>query len=359
MVRCHAAIVLLAACGGAKQATAPTESEPAPDFQLVTPEGLTFDAEGSLYITDCEGFRIFKLEPSGRLTLVAGIGGTGYGAFSGDGGLSDKAELACPVQLVFDADQMLYFVDHGNNRIRTVDQEGEINTFAGSGPAGVNLGSFAGDGGPAAEARLQEPTGLTIDAEGNVYVADRDNQRIRRIGRDGVITTFAGTDAGFRGDGGPAAKAKLWDPYYLAFGPDGSLYVADNHNNRLRRIGPDGVITTIAGTGDAASSGDGGPANEASLNEPYGVAVDASGNVYVSESAGQRVRKIDAAGIISTVAGTGELGFSGDGGPATKAALNSPAGLAVDGEGNLYIADYDNGRVRLVENGVIRTIAGG
>lgn len=355
------ALVLgLAACGGNKT-SAPTatttHSPPAP--KLVTPEGLTFDSGGRLYISDCEGFRIFRLEAPGRVKLVAGVGGEGYGQYSGDDGPALEAELGCPVQMAFDADGNLDFADHAGNRVREIDSNGIVTTIAGSGPAGINAGSLAGDGGPAAKARLQEPTGLVVDANGNLFVADRDNERIREIAPDGTITTFAGTKAGFGGDGGPAVKAKLWDPYYMAIGPDGSLYFADNHNGRVRKVDRGGVITTIAGNGKHGSGGDGGPATKAALNEPYGLAFDAEGNLYVSQAADHVVRKIDPNGIISTVAGTGLAGFSGDGGPAVDAMLNSPAGLAVDTDGNLYIADYNNHRVRVVDpKGLIRTIAG-
>jgi sugar lactone lactonase YvrE len=354
-----ALILALGGCGGTTETAQPPTSTADRTPALVTPEALAFDAEGSLYLSDCEGFRIFKLEPAGQLSLVAGVGGTGYGQFSGDGGLADKAELGCPAQLAFDADGVLYFADHIGNRVRTVDQEGKIRSFAGSGPAGLDTGTLEGDGGPATKARLSEPVGVAFDSRGNLYVSDRDNARIRRVGRDDVIKTFAGTNFGFAGDGGAASKAKLSEVYDIAFDNEDDLFLADNGNNRVRKVDGNGVITTFAGTGDAETSGDGGPAAKAALNGPYGVAFDANGNLYVSESGGNRVRKIDVDGIISTMAGTGEPGFSGDGGLAIKANLNNPAGLAVDRAGNLYIADYGNGRVRVVEGGVIRTLVGG
>jgi sugar lactone lactonase YvrE len=306
---------LASGCGGTTKTGAPPAAPTsAPTAGLATPEALAFDRKGTLYVTDCEGFRIFRLEDAGRLTLVAGVGGSGYGQYSGDGGPALQAELGCPAQLAFGADGRLYFADHVGNRVRTIDEDGMIETFAGSGPAGLDTGSLAGDGGPATKARMSEPLGVAFDSQGWLYVSDRDNARIRRIDRDGIITTFAGTSFGFRGDGGPARQAKFSEVYDIAFDGQGDLLLADTGNNRLRMIDPHGVITTVAGTGRATSSGDGGPATKASLNGPYGVTVDAAGDIFVSESDGNRVRMIAPNGSISTIAGTGRGGFSGDGG---------------------------------------------
>ena len=205
------ALVLgLGGCGGKEPSATKAAAAQAPSApKLVTPEGLTFDSHGTLYVSDCEGFRIFRLEEPGRLKLVAGVGGEGYGQYSGDGGPALEAELGCPVQMAFDSEGNLDFADHAGNRVREIDDGGVITTIAGAGPAGINAGGLAGDGGPATKARLQEPTGLVMDAHGDLFVADRDNQRIREIAADGTITTFAGTEAGFKGDGGPATKAKL------------------------------------------------------------------------------------------------------------------------------------------------------
>ena len=260
--------------------------------------------------------------------------------------------------LAVDVAGNLYVADRENHRVQRIDPAGVISTIAGTGEAGFN-----GDGGPATEARLRLPYGVAVDAAGNLYVADRENHRVRRIDPAGVISTIAGTgEAGFSGDGGLAIEARLWFPSRLAVDAASNLYVADTGNHRVRRIDPAGVISTIAGTGEVGFSGDGGPATEARLNlseYPGGVVVDVAGNLYVADTGNHRVRRIDPAGVISTIAGTGEAGFSGDGGPASEARLNRPFGLAVDEAGNLFVADFENHRVRRINPaGVITTIAG-
>src|SRR5664280_1427603 len=218
-----------------------------------------------------------------------------------------------------------------------------ITTVAGNGTAG-----FCGDGGPATQACLYGPGGLALDAAGNLYIADRDNNRVRRVAPDGTITTVAGNGtAGFCGDGGPATQACLVAPIGLAVDAAGNLYITDYNNNRVRRMAPDGTITTVAGNGTKGFCGDGGPATQACLNGPGGLAVDVAGNLYVADHNNSRVRRVAPDGTVTTVAGNGTAGFCGDGGPATQACLNYPNGLFVDAAGNLYVADYNN-RVRLV-----------
>ena len=228
-----------------------------------------------------------------------------------------------------------------------------IETVAGS----ANMG----DGGPATSAQISTIQGIAIDRWGNLYLSDTGNHRVRKISTSGFITTLAGTGvAGFSGDGGPATAAQLNLPYGLAADLAGYVYVADLNNDRVRRIGPDGVITTVAGNGIRGSSGDGGAATSAPLLTPRNVVVDAAGNFYFSEFDGHRVRKVTPGGIISTVAGTGVAGFSGDGFPAVNAQLDFPAGLAVDRLGALYIADSQNHRVRkILAGGIISTVLGG
>jgi len=212
------------------------------------------------------------------------------------------------------------------------------------------------------------PAAIAFDSEGNLYIADTGNNRIRRVGRDGIITTVAGTNRrGYGGDGGPAALAVLSSPAGIAVGFGDSVYVADTGNNRVRRIAADGTISTVAGTGEANYAGDGGVASQAVLNSPEGLAVDAEGNLYVTDTFNDRVRKIDLEGVITTIAGDGLQSYSGDGQPATQAGLNLAAGplngagqaLALDGEGDLFVADGGNNCVREVDaGGVIRTVAG-
>ena len=314
---------------------------PATEAQLFGPIGLAVDGSGNLYVADYANHRVRRIDPEGVITTIAGTGERG---FTGDGGPATEARLYGPDGLAVDGAGNLYVADYANHRVRRIDPEGVITTIAGTGERG-----FGGDGGPATEAQLNNPRGLAVDGSGNLYVGDYYNHRIRRIDPDGVITTIAGTgDQGFGGDGGPATEAQLNFPTGLAVDGSGNLYVADQTNHRIRRIDPDGVITTFAGTGDRGFGGDGGPATEAQLNNPRGLAVDGSGNLYMADYLNQRVRRIDPDGVITTIAGTGDRGFGGDGGPATDAHLNSPNGLAVDGSGNLYVADYPNHRVRVI-----------
>jgi sugar lactone lactonase YvrE len=225
----------------------------------------------------------------------------------------------------------VYIADLGNKRIRKVSG-GTITTIAGNGAAG-----FSGDGGPATSASLSAPYGVALDSTGSLYTADNDNNRIRKVS-GGTITTVAGNgNLGFSGDGGPATSASLAQPEGLAVDSSGNLYIADTRNHRIRKLSG-GTITTIAGNGTPGFSGDGGPATSASLYNPGGVAVDSAGNLYIADSNNNRIRKVSG-GTITTVAGNGNAGFSGDGGPATSASLNYPIGIAVDSAGDLYTAD--------------------
>ena len=322
------------------------------EARLHTPEGVAVDAAGNLYIADTHNSRIRKVEPSGIISTIAG---TGMHGFAGDGGPAAQARLSLPRGVAVDADGSLYIADYQNHRIRRVDPSGIISTVAGTGERG-----FGGDGGPAAQARLNFPRGVAVDTAGNLYIADYENHRIRRVDPSGAITTLAGTgERGFAGDGGPAAQARLGYTEGITVDADGNLYIADTGNSRIRRVNRSGAISTLAGTGERGFRGDGGPAVEAKLDFPAGVVVDAGGNLYIADASNRRIRKVDPSGAISTVAGTGEQGFAGDGGPAVEAKLNSPYAVAVDGAGNLYIADTYNYRIRRVDpSGTITTIAG-
>ena len=307
------------------------------------PYGVATDGAGNLYIADTFNARIRKVDSTGTITTVAGSGEPGFG---GDGGPATEASLVIPYGVATDGAGNLYIADTYNNRIRKVDSAGTITTIVGSRERG-----FGGDGGPADRARLYHPHGVATDGAGNLYIADPGNERIRKVDSAGVITTIAGDGTkGFSGDGGPAVEAQLNFPSGVAVDGAGNLYIADTGNRRIRKVDATGTITTVAGSGEPGFSGDGGPAVEAQLAFPTGVALDGAGNLYIVDSVNHRIRKVDSAGTITTVAGTGESGFSGDGGPASEAQLSRPFGVAVDGAGNLYIADTGNRRIRKVDS---------
>jgi PKD repeat protein len=281
------------------------------------------------------------------ITTIAGLGTLG---FSGDGGQATSAQLYKPDGVAVDGQGNVYIADTFNNRVREVSG-GVITTIAGTGTAG-----YSGDGGQATSAQLNSPRDVAVDSQGNVYIADYFNQRVRKVS-GGIITTIAGTGtAGYSGDGGQATSAQLNYPHSMAVDGQGNVYIADESNQRVRKVSG-GVITTVAGTGTAGFSGDGGQATSAQLNFPEGVAVDGQGNLYIADSSNERIRKVSG-GVITTVAGTGTAGFSGDGGQATSAQLSRPFHVTVDGQGNLFIGDLDNARVRKVSGGVITTISG-
>jgi RHS repeat-associated protein len=315
---------------------------PATNAMLFGPGGVALSPDGSLYIADSINSRIRRVGPDGIITTVAGTGTVGY---SGDGGPATGAQLGTPNGIAVSPDGGLYIADYFNNSIRRVGPDGIITTVAGTGASG-----YSGDGGPATNAMLFGPGGVALSPDGSLYIAD--SGRIRRVGSDGIITTVAGTGAsGYSGDGGPATGAML-GPTGVALSPDGSLYIADSGNSRIRRVGPDGIITTVAGTGASGYSGDGGPATGAMLFGPGGVALSPDGSLYIADSVNNRIRRVGPDGIITTVAGTGTKGYSGDGGPATGAQLAGYSfGIAVSPDGSLYITDTDyvNSRIRRIE----------
>ncbi len=334
--------------GGGVGGGALGDGGPAIETRLIRPNGVALDAAGNLYFTESSA-RIRKVDAAGIISTIAGTGERGFG---GDGGPATEAQLDFPYGVALDAAGNLYFADQVNNRIRKVDSLGVISTIAGTGERG-----FGGDGGPAVQAQFNWPRGLTMDGAGNLFIADSSNNRIRKVDSSGVISTIAGP--GESGDGGPAVDALLRFPRDVALDDLGNLYIAEEHDHRIRKVDSMGTISTVAGTGERGFGGDGGPATEAQLDFPSGMATDAAGNLYFTESRAARIRKVNSMGTISTVAGTGERGFGGDGGPATEAQLDFPSGMATDAAGNLYIADQVNNRIRKVDSlGVISTIAG-
>ena len=325
---------------------------PATLAELDHPSSVAADSSGNIYIADFVNNRIRKVNTSGIITTVAGQGITG---FNGDGGLASLAEVHHPSGVAVNPSGNIYIAELYTHRIRKVDTSGGITTVAGNGTFG-----FSGDGGPATAAELNQPSSVAVDSAGNIYIADSYNNRIRKVDTSGGITTVAGNGTfGFSGDGGPATAAELNQPSSVAVDSAGNIYIADSYNNRIRKVDTSGGITTVAGNGTFGFSGDGGPATAAELNQPSSVAVDSAGNIYIADSANNRIRKVDTSGGITTVAGNGTFGFSGDGGPATAAELNQPEGMAVDSAGNIYIADYYNNRIRKVDtSGAITTVAG-
>jgi len=317
---------------------------------LALPAAVVFDAQGNLYIAETGNHVVRKFSVAGATTVIAGSGVQG---FAGDGGAATAAELDSPGGLAMDAAGNLYIADTHNHRVREVAAAtGTIATIAGTGAAG-----FSGDGAAATAAQLDRPTALAVDAAGNVCVADTGNHRVRRIAKaTGVITTVAGDGVeGFAGDGGAATAAAIDSPNGLVVDAVGNLYLADTHNGRVREVSAaTGVISTIAGVGFSvgnmqAFGGDGGAATAAGLALPRGLTMDAAGNLYVADSANQRVRRISTSGTITTVAGQGTETFAGDGAPAVAASLDTPRAVAVSPAGLLTLTDSDNQRIRQLD----------
>ncbi|MCM3038592.1 S-layer homology domain-containing protein [Paenibacillus motobuensis] len=312
---------------------------PAASAELNYPGGVAVDSSGNLYIADSSNHRVRKVDASGKISTIAG---TGTGGYSGDGGPATSAQLNHPYRLTLDSAGNLYISDYSNDCIRKVDVSGRISTVAGGKGSG-----YSGDGGSATSAKLSYPEGVAVDSSGNLYIADKGNHRIRKVDTSGTISTVAGTgDRGYSGDGGDATSAQLNSPFGVAVDHNGNLYISDTFNHRIRKVDAAGKISTIAGTDGPGYWGDGVPAISALFNQPIGIAVDSSGNVYISDRSNDRIRKVDTSGKISTIAGTGQRGYSGDGGPATSANLDGPYGIAVDSRGNVYIADVFSSRIR-------------
>jgi trimeric autotransporter adhesin len=321
---------------------------PATLSRLSNPSGVAVDSSNNLYIADTYNYRIRKVNGNGIISTVVGNGNSGY---SGDGGAPTSAKISTPMAVAVDAARNLFVVDSGNHCIRKVGTNNIIKTIAGNGVAG-----FSGDTGFATNASLVSPQNATVDAIGNLFIADTGNNRIREVGTNGVIATVAGSALN---DGDLATNATINSANGIAFDSAGNLYIADSSNNRIRKVDTNGVITTVAGDGVPGYSGDGGAATNASLKQPYDIASDAWGNLFIADSYNQRIRKVDTNGIITTVAGISPRGFSGDGGAATNAQLSTFYGVAVDGIGNLFIADTSNNRVRKLDAaGIITTVAG-
>jgi len=285
---------------------------------------------------------------------ISTVAGTGAAGDSGDGGPAVDAELNGPRGVTEDIYGNLYIAEYYGQRVRKVTPGGTITTLAGTGVEG-----YSGDGGPATSAELNGPYRVTVDTAGNVYIPDSGNGRVRKVSPNGTITTVVGNgNIGYRGDGGPATDATLNYPEAVAFDSHGNYYVADEGANVVRFVNTSGMISTAAGTGVPNYSGDGGPATSATLDGPVGVQVNAAGDLYISDQGNNVIREV-INGTISTIAGTGVFGFSGDGGPAKDAEFGYPASIGLDAAGNLYIPDVNNNRIRVVEtDGTITSVAG-
>jgi trimeric autotransporter adhesin len=275
------------------------------------------DAAGNLYVA--EDNRVRKVSPSGTIITVAGNGSKGY---SGDGGPAISAQISIvfwppyvnSTELAVDVGGSLYIADSGNNRVRKVSPTGVITTVAGTGSAG-----YSGDNGLATNAQFSEPTGVAVDPNGSLYIADLGNSRIRKVSPTGIVTTVAGSGiVGMAGDGGPAVNAQIGFPSSVAVDASGNIYIGDPANNRIRKVSAAGIISTVAGGGRAAGLGDGADASNSNLSLPLGVAADSGGNLYIADWGDRRIRKVSAAGVITTVAGGGDLGLPASGAPANS-----------------------------------------
>jgi sugar lactone lactonase YvrE len=312
-----------------------------------------------LFISALVCFVACKKNPSPAPgAIIHSFAGTNIIGYTGDGGIDSSATLAYPISVSIDAHGNVYITDNYDNCVRKVNSLGVITTVAGSYTSG-----FIGDGGPATDAKLHAPRGAVADANGNIYIADVDNNRIRKVNTAGIISTFAGTgNSGYSGDSSAATAARLTTPSGVAVDTKGNVYIADQGNSCIRKVNAAGMITTIAGigaTGYFGYDGDGGAATATRLYLPAAVAVDGIGNVYIADTRNYRIRKVDTFGKITTLGGNGTAGFNPLNGAAIQASIPSAQGLALDKQGNLYFADAQNNNVREINvKGTITTIAG-
>ena len=328
--------------------------------QLNQPTCVVVDSTGNLYIGDIATYTVRKVAAGTR--IITTYAGTGVAGYSGDGGPASSASMYGPSACALDSADNLYLADVGNDVIRKIAvSTGVITTVAGNGfGAGSARGGFSGDGGPAKAGELYQPYGVAVDADGNLFISDLSNQRVRKVdAATGIITTIAGNGTyGCSGNSGPATSAMIANPEQLALDASGNLYIAEQGANVVAKVDlSTGVISTIAGNGTAGKgngtenpvvTGDGGLATKAQLAQPQGVALDSAGDVFIADSNNQRVRMVSAStGIITTVVGT-TIGYSGDGGASNHAKVHNPEGLFFDAAGNLYLVDSYNSVVRKV-----------
>ena len=338
---------LITSVAGTGEAGYTGDAGPAMKAKISNPFDVCLDSEGNLYFSESGNHVIRRVDA--KTGVISTYAGTGKKGFAGDGGLATQAQLNDPYGIEFDADGNLYIVDRLNYCIRKVAKDGKVSTVAGTG----GKSGYMGDGGPAAQAGFKEPNGLCLDHKGKLYIADVADQRVRVLDLEsGKIDTFAGNGKKVQaGDGGPVKDASLMGPRAVAIGPDGNLYICEREGNAIRRVDvKKGTIERVAGTGKKGYSGDGGAALEATFNGPKELDIDKEGNIYVVDTENQAIRRIDAKSRkISTVAGTGKLGNTGDGGPAVNATLGRPHGVTVGPKGEVYIGDTLSHRIRVVK----------
>ena len=312
---------------------------PALEAFIQRPTAVAISNQGYLFIANEKNYRVRMVDSKGIISTVMG---TGNSDMQSKDRLAVETNIENAYGVATDKDDNLYVMSRGHSKIFKVGNDGIARRIVGTGEMG-----FDGDGGLAIDAKISFANHLVVDSKGNLFIADTGNNRIRKVSPDGIITTIAGSGKmGFGGDGGPAVEAQFAYPVAIAIDGQGNLYIADFNNHRIRKISTDGIITSVAGTGEFEYNGDGRPALESQIEEPCGVALDRSGYIYIGDQLNNRVRVVTPLGMMYTVAGTGERGYTGDGGPAEKAQTSNPNIIALDNEGNLYIPDHSNGVVR-------------
>ena len=332
------------------------DGKTAKEIILEGPMGIAEDELGNVYVSDRHDKLIWKIEPSGLAKVIAGTGqATGPNGIPASRVLALDVAFASPESIVLDKSGNLFLADSLNHAILKIDHYVYLTRFAGNGKLG-----FSGDGRLATEASLALPYDMRFDSKGNLYIADVFNHRIRKVDTNGVISTVAGTGvAGYSGDGGPAVKAQLNMPYGIILDKDDNLLIADSDNNVIRKMGTDGIIRTIAGTGQRGYEGDNGPALAAKFDSPQGFALDKDGRLLINDEHNNAIRVMELDGTIRTLVGVKGPGFSGDGGPAIAAQIADPESLWVRRDGSILISARDNARLRIVStDGIISTFAG-